>query len=225
MERSSTLREQVVAKLRGAIVAGEFGPGSRLIERHMCEFLEVSRTLVREALRQLEAEGWVRILPNRGPVVASITPGEVRELYEVRAALEGMAALRAAELATPEHFSRLSHTVDLMQAAQRRGDPAAHRQGVHDFYEILREAAGNSLLRAQLAAMSERMAWLRGFTLTRPERAAIAVQDEKRLLDALTERDADLSRRLCETQLRATGEAVVATLEAASAQNIRTGVR
>jgi GntR family transcriptional regulator, trigonelline degradation regulator len=90
VERPAALRDQVVGNLRDAIINGQFAPGARLVERQMCELLGVSRTLVREALRQLEAEGWVRILPYRGPVVASMTPEEVRDLYEVRSALEGI---------------------------------------------------------------------------------------------------------------------------------------
>jgi DNA-binding GntR family transcriptional regulator len=181
VERPAALRDQVVGNLRNAIINGQFAPGARLVERQMCELLGVSRTLVREALRQLEAEGWVRILPYRGPVVASMTPEEVRDLYEVRSALEGIAALRAAERATPEQLDRLAAAVDAMTKAQSRGDSTRHRQQVQVFYEVLREAAGNALLRAQLETMSARMAWLRSFTLVRPERAAIAVKEEARL--------------------------------------------
>ena len=213
---NATLRDQVVGNLRQAIINGQFAPGQRLVERHMCELLGVSRTLVREALRQLEAEGWVHNLPYRGPVVASMGPEEVRELYEVRAALEGMAALRCAELATPEHLARLAEAVEIMTAAQRRGDPATHREQVHVFYEVLREAAGNSLLREKLSAMSARMAWLRGFTLVRPERAVVAVKEEALLLRALQARDGALARQLCEAHMRKAGEAVVAALSASA---------
>src|SRR5215469_13320378 len=108
VERPAALRDQVVGNLRNAIINGQLAPGARLIERQMCELLGVSRTLVREALRQLEAEGWIRILPNRGPVVISMTPEEVRELYEVRSALEGIAAYRAAERLTPEQLDRMA---------------------------------------------------------------------------------------------------------------------
>jgi DNA-binding GntR family transcriptional regulator len=187
----------------------------------MCERLGVSRTLVREALRQLEAEGWVRILPNRGPVVISMTPEEVRELYEVRAALEGIAAFRAAERVTPDQLDRLAATVDAMTKAQTRGDWMRHRQQLQLYYEILREASGNALLRAQLEAMSARMTWLRGLTLARPERAAIAVKEEARLLAALRARDGKRARELCETHLRTAGEAVVVALEARTTQELR----
>lgn len=215
VERPSSLRDQVVNNLRQAIVSRLFAPGERLVERRMCEMLGVSRTLVREALRQLEAEGWVRILPNRGPVVATMTPDEVRELYEVRAALEGMAALRAAERATDQELDQLARVVHTIKAAQLRGDQIVHREQVHTFYDLLRSAARNETLRAQLDAMSTRMAWLRSLTLALPERATVAVWEETLLLDALKARDAEGARRLCEKHMRATGEAAVKALSKA----------
>ena len=223
VERPVALRDQVVANLRNAIINGQFAPGARLIERQMCDLLGVSRTLVREALRQLEAEGWIRILPNRGPVVISMTPEEVRELYEVRSALEGIAAFRAAERVTPEQLDRLAAAVEAMKKAQSRGDWMRHRQQLQVFYEIMREASGNTLLRAQLEAMSTRMAWLRGVTLARPERAAAAVKEESRLLAALRARDGKRARELCETHLRTAGDAVVIALQARAAQELRDG--
>lgn len=212
VERPSSLRDQVVANLRQAIVSRLFAPGERLVERRMCEMLGVSRTLVREALRQLEAEGWVRILPYRGPVVATMTQDEVRELYEVRAALEGMAAFRAAERATDDELAQLEQIVRTIKAAQRRGDQVVHREQVHNFYDLLRAAARNATLHKQLDAMSTRMAWLRSLTLAVPERATVAVREEMRLLAALKARDAEGARRLCEEHMRATGEAAVAAL-------------
>ncbi|MFT4115392.1 GntR family transcriptional regulator [Bradyrhizobium sp.] len=218
IERPAALRDQVVGNLRNAIINGQFAPGARLVERHMCELLGVSRTLVREALRQLEAEGWVRILPNRGPVVISMTPEEVRELYEVRSALEGVAAYRAAERVTREQLDRLAAAVDAMAKAQSRGDWMRHRQQLQVFYGILREASGNALLRSQLDVLSARMAWLRGLTLARPERAAVAVKEEARLLAALRAKNGKRARELCEAHLRTAGEAVVIALEARAAQ-------
>jgi GntR family transcriptional regulator, trigonelline degradation regulator len=220
VERPAALRDQVVGNLRTAIINGQLAPGARLVERQMCELLGVSRTLVREALRQLESEGWVRILPNRGPVVISMTPEEVRELYEVRSALEGLAAFRAAERATAEQLDCMAATVDAMKKAQGRGDWMRHRQQLQIFYDTLREASGNALLRAQLEALSARMAWLRGVTLARPERAAVAVKEEARLLAALRAKDGKRARELCEAHLRTAGEAVVVALEARTAREL-----
>src|ERR1700678_320881 len=83
----STLRQQVIEGLRLCISDLTFRPGDRLIERELCEMLGVSRTLIREALSQLVAEGLVQIIPHKGPIVAVMTADEARGLYEVRAVL------------------------------------------------------------------------------------------------------------------------------------------
>lgn len=209
-----TLRDQVVTRLREAIVTGHFAPGERLVERRMCELLGVSRTLVREALRQLEAEGWVRILPYRGPVVATFSPEEVRQFYELRAALEGMAAMRCAEKATPAQLHRMGACVDEMAAAQQRGDFHEHRRQIETFYDIMREAAGNDVLRAHLEALGTRLVWFRTLVLARPERASIAVREEQLLFAALKARDGATARRLCEEHLAAAADALVVALDA-----------
>ena len=86
-----SLKKQVVESLRTAIFDRRFSPGDRLVERELCEMLDVSRTLLREALSQLEAEGVVQIIPHRGPIVAVYRAEDAKSIYEVRAALEEMA--------------------------------------------------------------------------------------------------------------------------------------
>jgi DNA-binding GntR family transcriptional regulator len=210
----TTLRDQVVAKLRDAIIAVHFQPGSRLIERQLCELLGVSRTLMREALRQLEAEGWVQLLPYRGPVVASMTAVEVRELYEVRVALEGLAAQFCAERATPAQLKQMTAAVRAMTAAQRSGDLPTQREQAGIFYGVLREAAGNRLLQARLAALSSRLAWLRTIALSHPTRAAVSVREEQVLLAAIRKRDGRHARALCEQHLLISAQVLIEALAA-----------
>ena len=210
--RPTTLRDQVVGRLREAITQGDFPPGARLIERHMCELLGVSRTLVREGLRQLEAEGLVQILAYRGPVVARLNASEVRELYEVRAALEGVAARRCAEHASQEQLAEMAKTVKRIVAAQKSGNVQEHSRQVGIFYDQMRDASGNATLHNQLTALGSRLAWLRTVSLSHPERSQIAVEDERRLLVALQKRDGARARQLCEEILAGTAEAVVTAL-------------
>jgi DNA-binding GntR family transcriptional regulator len=84
VRKSATLRLLVEDKLRSAIATGRFKPGQRLIERELCELTGVGRTSIREALRQLEAEGLVTTIPHRGPSVSTISLDEARQLYSVR---------------------------------------------------------------------------------------------------------------------------------------------
>src|SRR5512143_571714 len=89
---AAPLRQQVLDGLRRAIIDGQLAPGARLTERELTKMMGVSRTVVREALRQLESEGLIAIIPNKGPVVRELTPAEARDLYSIRAVLEGFAA-------------------------------------------------------------------------------------------------------------------------------------
>src|ERR1700743_1459943 len=91
VRKSATLRLLVEDKLRAAIATGRFKPGQRLVERELCELTGVGRTSIREALRPLEAEGLVTVVPHRGPSVSKMTVEEARHLYAVRGLLEGYA--------------------------------------------------------------------------------------------------------------------------------------
>src|SRR5690242_12081163 len=97
-----TLRLRVEDKLRAAIASGRFMPGQRLIERELCALLGVGRTSVREALRQLEAEGLVSTVPHRGPMVSIISAEELEHIYAVRGLLEGYAGRKFAERRRPQ---------------------------------------------------------------------------------------------------------------------------
>ena len=94
---AAVLRHSVTESIRNAILAGRFKPGDRMPERELCEMTGVSRTLVREALRQLETERLIKVIPHRGPVVATITPEQANDIYRVREELEGLASQLFAE--------------------------------------------------------------------------------------------------------------------------------
>jgi len=88
-KKNATLRLRVEDNIREAISSGSFRPGEKLVERKLCESMGVGRTSVREALRQLEADGIITSVPHRGPTVSTISIDEGRQLYELRALLEG----------------------------------------------------------------------------------------------------------------------------------------
>src|SRR5919197_2931132 len=104
---AAPLREQVLEVLRQAILDFRFKPGQRLIERELVEQIGVSRTTIREVLRELAAEGLVTTVPQKGAIVAVPSAQEAAELYEVRAALEALAARRFVEQATPQRVAEL----------------------------------------------------------------------------------------------------------------------
>lgn len=206
------LRTQVVEKLRQGIIDGHFAPGARLIERELCDLLGVSRTLVREALRQLEAEGWVENVPYRGPIVAATSADEARQLYEIRAVLEGWAAKRCAENATDKDLAELSGLVEQLAAAEQRGDLKQMLDVLDAFHEKLLQAAGNQMLASYLQSLRSRLRRLRGISLRQPGRARQTIEEKRILLDALKQRDGEEARKAREQHVLTAARNVTAAL-------------
>src|SRR5690606_38533467 len=100
------VREQAFDQLRGAIINGQFPPGTRLIERELCEAMGVSRTSIREVLRRLEAERLIEVEPRKGPTVARLTRAQAEEIYDIRTYLEGIVVRRFVERASDEDIAR-----------------------------------------------------------------------------------------------------------------------
>lgn len=206
------LRTQVVEKLRQAIADGHFAPGVRLIERELCELLGVSRTLVREALRQLEAEGWVENVPYRGPIVATTSADEARQLYEIRAVLEGWAAKCCAENATDEDIAELDGLVEQLSTAERRGNLKQMLDVLDAFHQKLLQAAGNQMLTNYLTSLRSRLRRLRGVSLRQPARARQTIEEKCILLEALKKRDGKAARKAREQHVLNAARNVTAAL-------------
>ncbi len=145
-------------KLRERIMMGEFMPGDRLIENRLSEEMAVSRIPVREALRELAAEGLVTIEPRRGASVAILSDEEAFNMVEVRAALEGLNAQLAAARRTDDAVARLQRILDEGVAAAEREDMQACRQLNHEFHQTLATVPGNDVLREIMDSLRERTA-------------------------------------------------------------------
>ncbi|MGD9845820.1 MAG: GntR family transcriptional regulator [Variibacter sp.] len=205
---SGTLREQVVAKLRKAIIAGTFAPGERLVERRLVELLGVSRTLVREALRQLETEGLIETLPYKGPAVTALTAEQVRQIYEMRAAMEGLAAKLFAERASEDDIDRLDATVKAIARCYRLGDGDGQRAAVENFYEILLAGTGNAILMGFVGAQRARLAWLRAVSLARKGRSRTSIEEKRAIVAAIKARNTVHARALTEAHIAAAFDSV-----------------
>jgi len=186
---AAPLRRQVLALLRDAIVS-EFAPGERLVERVLCERFEVSRTVVREALRAVESEGLVEIVPNRGPVVASVSAADAASLYEVRAVLEALAAKSFAERATAQHCKALISAMKAIEKAHANGSLNGVLQAKDQYYEILFDGAANDVSRDMLRNVHARIRMLRTISLQVEGRAQSMV-DELRGITRAAAHDRD----------------------------------
>lgn len=208
---AAPLRQQVLDGLRQAVIDGRLTPGARLIERELTEMMGVSRTVVREALRQLESEGLVAIIPNKGPVVRELSPGEARDLYAIRAVLEGHAARLFVENAADERLKQLTQALDGVAAAYERGDAHEILETKNRFYEVLFAGAGSETLSSMLNTLHARIWRWRALGLSHPQRSAQSskqsVKNLRALLTAIRKRDADAAENLTRVEAqRATTE-------------------
>jgi DNA-binding GntR family transcriptional regulator len=181
--------ELAYQKLRQAMESGELKPGQRVMEVEIAEWLEVSRTPVREALRRLESEGMLAMEPRNGLVVASISRQAMLELYVMREVLEGTAARLCARNASDIEIMELQA---LVRREERLGDDSeALARHNRLFHEAVHRGAHNRYLEKSLSAVNDSM-WLLGKSqMLLPERAKTAVVEHAELFDAINRRDAD----------------------------------
>lgn len=200
---AAPLRQQVVQRLREAIAEGHFRPGDRLVERELCELLGVSRTSLREALRELENDGIVTSLANRGVIVSTISDQSAREVYEVRGLLEALIARRFAEHASAAQMAELGRRIDELAQAY------AAQQGVvgakQAFYEALLAGADHQLAASMLRGIQLRASQLRVMTLSDPERARHSIAEIRALFKALKRRDPDAAAEAALQHVRNAG--------------------
>lgn len=209
---AAPVREQVLRNIRAAILDRTFVPGQRLIERELCELTGVSRTSVREALRQLESEGLIVPVPNRGPVVAEMTAPQAADVYEVRAVLEALAARLFTIYATDAEIARLSTVIDAVERAARDDDLVVLLAAKDDFYSVLWVGARNTVMRSMLDGLRARMTFVRATSLSRPERSTETVRELRALLAAIARRDPDAAHELCLRHIDNAARAALATL-------------
>ena len=193
----TTLRQQVTDRLRQAILSGRFVPGARLIERELCESLGVSRPLLREALQQLQAEGLIHLIPHKGPVVATISEEESRQIYAVRAYLEACIGEGFARNATGAQVARLREALQYLATPEASADTDALLAGKNTFYAILMEGCGNEIAGQMLTQLNNRITLLRRLSLGRTGRLAESIKELDAVVSAIEKRDAATTRQLC----------------------------
>jgi GntR family transcriptional regulator, trigonelline degradation regulator len=187
---TATLRELALEKMRTAILEAHFHPGERLVERSLCEILGVSRTVVREVLRHLETEGLVASIPNQGPIVAVLDFETAAEIYEIRALLEGEAAMACAQYADEQTVADLAGFIDQIQAAFEALDHQAVRALTSAFYERMFIAGQKRVAWEIVQSLTARINRLRALTIASDDRGSQAVNEMHLILAAIQARNA-----------------------------------
>lgn len=183
------LRRKIEARLRTAILEGRFVPGARLIERELIEMLGVSRPSLREALRQLEAEQLIHMRPSGGPVVARVDAAEVRQIYEVRCSLEGLAARRCAVHATDAQIKAVRAAFNEFKKVAKGGTNLELVSAKSHFYRVLLEGSGNPLVERMLTQLHNRINLLRGTSMSRKGRIKETIAEVEKIVAAIERRD------------------------------------
>ncbi|GGQ43119.1 GntR family transcriptional regulator [Streptomyces asoensis] len=160
IEPLGAVRERVLGALRQEIIAGRLRPGDRLVERELADRYGVSRVPVREAIRALVAEGFVHSETPRRTVVRPLSPTDVKELFELREALEVYAAGLAATRATPDDLAELRDLLTSAAAATEAADAEAITDINTRFHDRLLAMAGNTLLTSVMEPVAGRLQWL-----------------------------------------------------------------
>jgi len=201
LDNYKPLRELVFEAIREAIISGHLKPGERLMEIQLAEELGVSRTPVREAIRKLEQEGLVVMVPRKGAYVADISMKDIAEVFEIRGALEGLAAELAAERATEEELERLERLLVAIGECIERQDVDGMIEKDTEFHDLLFSASHNERLVQILSLLREQIQRFRSRTLARVERMKVALEEHKAIVEALGRRDSELARSLAEAHI------------------------
>lgn len=209
----STLPEAAAERLRTLIIEGELAPGTKLNERELSERLGVSRTPLREAFRMLAADGLLVQLPNRGVQVARLSPDDVRDAFEVMAALEGLAGELAAARITDAEVENLRKLQAEMDSAYAARDLPAYYRVNREIHDRLNAIAANPVLASTYRALNARLHSLRFRSNLNQMKWDKAVAEHRSMIAALAARDGAALRDLLVRHLRAKQQAVLASME------------
>lgn len=191
-----SLRGRVFHRLREDILSGKYKEGDELKEVAIGEELGVSRTPVREAFRQLELEGLIQIIPNKGAYVTGITEKDVKDIYMIRSLLEGLCARWACEHITDEQMEEMEENIYLAKFHAQKGHLEQMAELDNRFHDILYEACNSKMLEHQLKDFHEYVLRVRKKTLSNVNRGPKSNEEHEQIMEAIKAKDADKAEKL-----------------------------
>ncbi|MDP3890320.1 GntR family transcriptional regulator [Nocardioides sp.] len=211
----SSMQGRVIAEMRTRIIGGQMEPGASLSEIALAEEFGVSRTPVREALKQLQTEGLVEIRPRVGTFVTIPTRREITELFEMKELLEGAAARLLAQRGRVPEIDRLEENLRQADAAVDRDDRDRYAELVQEFHDLIIVGADNGKLEAHYRMLMNQLAYPRLVTtsLSQPGRALQSDREHHTVLELIVAKDGDSAERVMREHVRASRRAVFAGLQ------------
>lgn len=199
---NETLADRIADRLKRLIVTGEIKPGQKLVEKDIATAFNVSRTPLREALSRLVADGLADGIPYRGIFVRQITLRQVQEIYELRIAIEGLAAMLAAERGDPQRLEALAELLAAMDREQAGDDSAELKLLNERFHRGIAVASGNALLVGRLDELWTWVTLSRTTVWSATGRGQTSRDEHHAVFEAIRARDPDRARALAEEHVR-----------------------
>ncbi|MEV0968305.1 GntR family transcriptional regulator [Microtetraspora glauca] len=181
--------QELVVKIRRSVLDGHFAAGQRLVEAELCDLYQVSRSTVRQALRELVADGLVEVQRNKGARVRVISTAEAVEITEVRMVLEGLLAAKAAERVTPGQADRLLQIRRAMRERVEGHDPLAYSELNASLHALIQEIAGQETARTILLRLQGQLVRHQFRLALQPGRSTVSLGQHEKIVDAIVARD------------------------------------
>lgn len=213
--RPESVTEQVYRILKSRITSGELIEGQHLVEATLAAEFGVSKTPIREALARLERDGLVDIERGKGAVVHTASIEEIRDILEVRGALEGLAAEKAALVITAEDIDELAFIISTAETALSNSDLTRYKELDEEFHDAVMRISGNHRLMIMRTQLRDLVRLVMTTSVTLPGRPEQSIAEHKKILHALKKRDACLAGSLAREHIVRINAAVIQHLESA----------
>ena len=188
-EKHLTLREKILESIRDAIISGTLKAGTKVSEPDLALRYGISRTPIREAFRQLESEGYLKVIPRRGAVVSSYTKKEIEEFYAIKSILEGYAARCACSKLTEKELVKLETINSRLLELVAANDVKSFLKLDSDFHDLFINAADNQKLKELITNLVSRFRRLCMMSLSQPDRLNVSAQQHQKIIDAFRDKD------------------------------------
>lgn len=209
MDEYLPLRDVVFKTLRQGILTGELKPGERLMEIHLANKLGVSRTPIREAIRKLELEGLVTMIPRRGAEVAQITEKSMNDVLEVRRSMDALCVELACERITEEALQELDSACDAFAEAVKTKDIRRIAQADVALHDIIVQATGNLRLVQLINNLSEQMYRYRFEYLKDISRHQSLIQEHRIIFEAIKARNKEAASSAAKLHIDNQAKAII----------------
>ena len=201
IEGYELLSQKVYRALKTEIIKGSLKPGTKLSEGKIAKQMEVSRTPIREALRELAAEGFVKISPNQGVVVSNASVEDVQEVLQIRGVLEGLAARLATKMISEEEIKELEKYQKQMEYYTKKDDVLAFSEMDAEFHELILNICGNNKLIQIRKNISDQAHRYRIRSLSIPGRLKYSLKEHQEIVEALKRKNAEQADRLSQKHI------------------------